>query len=70
MIELPVEASSEPMVIVALGPLTNIAMALEKNPSIVDKIEEIAVMGGAIGVRGNVGTPFVGIENYVAEWNC
>jgi pyrimidine-specific ribonucleoside hydrolase len=52
-----------------MGPLTNIARALEKQPGIVDKIEEIAVMGGAIEVPGNVGTPYVGIDNNAAEWN-
>jgi 5'-nucleotidase len=62
-------ASPEPMTIIAMGPLTNIARALEKQPGIVDKIEEIAVMGGAIEVPGNVGTPYVGIDNNAAEWN-
>ncbi len=63
------EAGVEPVTIIALGPLTNIAKALEKRPGIVEKIDEIAVMGGALGVRGNVGSPYVGIDNYVAEWN-
>lgn len=62
-------ASSEPMTIIAMGPLTNIAVALEKDPAIVDKIAEIAVMGGAIEVPGNVGNPYVGIDNTAAEWN-
>jgi pyrimidine-specific ribonucleoside hydrolase len=61
--------SPEPMTIIAMGPLTNIAQALEKNPSIVDKISEIAVMGGAIEVPGNIGNPYVGIDNTAAEWN-
>jgi pyrimidine-specific ribonucleoside hydrolase len=63
------EASPEPMTVIAMGPLTNIALALEKNPGIVDKIDEVAVMGGALSVPGNVGTPFVGIHNNAAEWN-
>ncbi len=62
-------ASPEPMTIIAMGPLTNIALALEKDPGIVDKIAEIAVMGGAVEVPGNVGTPYVGIDNNAAEWN-
>ena len=61
--------SLEPVTIVAMGPLTNIASALEANPGIVDKIAEIAIMGGAIEVPGNVGNPYVGIDNYAAEWN-
>jgi 5'-nucleotidase len=63
------EQSSEPLTIVAMGPLTNIALALEKRPSVAAQIEEIVVMGGALDVPGNVGTPFVGIDNRTAEWN-
>lgn len=63
------EASPNPVTIIALGPLTNIATALDRRPGIVEKIDEIAVMGGALGVRGNVGSPYMGIDNYVAEWN-
>ncbi len=62
-------ASPEPMTIIAMGPLTNIAAALAKDPGIVDKIAEIAVMGGAIEVPGNVGTRYLGIDNTAAEWN-
>jgi 5'-nucleotidase len=63
------EASPEPVTIIAMGPLTNIATALGERPGIVDKIAEVAVMGGALEVRGNVGSPYVGIDNYAAEWN-
>jgi purine nucleosidase len=38
----------------ALGPLTNIATALETDPDIAAKLREIVVMGGAQHVRGNV----------------
>jgi 5'-nucleotidase len=61
--------SNEPVTIVAMGPLTNIAQALRKNPQAVKKIGEIIVMGGALKVPGNVDKPFVGIKNSVAEWN-
>ena len=61
--------SPAPMTIIAMGPLTNIALALEKEPDIIDGIAEIAVMGGAIEVPGNVGNPYVGIDNSAAEWN-
>ena len=37
----------------AMGPLTNVALAIIKNPSIVGNIDEIVLMGGAIGA-GNV----------------
>ena len=39
-------AAKEPVTIVAVGPLTNVAMALMLDGSILDKIEEIVVMGG------------------------
>lgn len=37
-----------------LGPLTNIAMAFEKAPDIVEKIEEVILMGGAYFEVGNI----------------
>lgn len=42
-----------PITLVPLGPLTNIAMALLLEPRIVNKIEEIVLMGGAAFVVGN-----------------
>jgi purine nucleosidase len=39
--------------ICALGPLTNVAIALAKEPSIAERLEGIALMGGAAGL-GNV----------------
>ena len=38
----------------ALGPLTNIAMALAKAPEVAGKIRELVVMGGACFELGNV----------------
>jgi 5'-nucleotidase len=63
------EASAEPVTIIAMGPLTNLALALRQQPSISKKIAEIVIMGGAIDGPGNVDKPFVGIRNSVAEWN-
>lgn len=63
------EQSAEPMTIIAMGPLTNVAAALRRRPDLLPKIAEIAVMGGAVNVRGNVGNPYVGIRNNAAEWN-
>ena len=39
---------------VALGRLTNLALAISIDPSLVYKIREVVVMGGAINVPGNV----------------
>ena len=47
-------ASQEKLTIVAIGPLTNIGLLLRLHPTIVNKIEELIIMGGAIN-RGNVG---------------
>ncbi|MBW3624227.1 MAG: nucleoside hydrolase [Armatimonadetes bacterium] len=61
--------SSDPVTLVAMGPLTNLALALQKQPDAVKKIREVIVMGGAVKVPGNVDKPFVGIRNSAAEWN-
>lgn len=47
--------------IIALGPLTNIAKAIRKDPETMRTIKEIIIMGGAIAVAGN--------KNRVAEFN-
>ncbi|MEV8252741.1 nucleoside hydrolase [Rhodoglobus sp. NPDC076762] len=40
-------AATEPITLVPVGPLTNIAAAVTLDPSIVDKVDEIVIMGGA-----------------------
>jgi purine nucleosidase len=42
------------IIVCALGPLTNIAMALLKAPEVADKIAELVIMGGACFELGNV----------------
>jgi purine nucleosidase len=39
--------------LVAIGPLTNVALAIRQEPKIVDALNEIIVMGGAIRHEGN-----------------
>jgi inosine-uridine nucleoside N-ribohydrolase len=39
--------------LLAIGPLTNIAIAIRKDPSIVSKIKDVVIMGGQIFVPGN-----------------
>ncbi len=41
------------VILCAMGPLTNVALAMVKDPGIVDNVGEIVLMGGAIGA-GNV----------------
>jgi len=59
------EASEEPVTVLALGPLTNVGAALEQNPALVDKIANIVIMGGAVDVEGS----YVVDGNTTAEWN-
>ncbi len=62
--------SMEPVAIVALGPLTNIAQLIDRKPALLDRIERIYIMGGAINVKGNLILPITpDINNEVAEWN-
>ena len=55
-----IEKSKENITLVALGALTNIALFIKIYPHLLDKIEEIVVMGGSLGA-GNV--------NSAAEFN-
>ena len=52
------------LTIVALGPLTNLALALQRDPRRLARVGRIVVMGGAIGVPGNV-TPAAEFNFYV-----
>jgi inosine-uridine nucleoside N-ribohydrolase len=42
------------IVLIALGPLTNIALALHVYPALAENVKEIFIMGGAANVPGNV----------------
>lgn len=60
----------EPVRILALGPLTNIAEALERDRSIAGNIREIVIMGGAVRAPGNLQDGGVfHTQNSTAEWN-
>src|SRR5277367_5094900 len=48
-----IHASPHEITLVPVGPLTNIALALEKDPSIVPLVKEVILMGGSIS-GGNV----------------
>ena len=48
-----VKANPNEITILAIGPLTNIALATQRNPEIVPLIKKIIYMGGAIDVAGN-----------------
>jgi purine nucleosidase len=48
-----VHASPHEITLLPIGPLTNIALAIEKDPSIVPLVKEVIIMGGSIS-GGNV----------------
>ncbi len=54
--------SLQPVVLVAVGPLTVVAKALTEHPSMASHLERVVIMGGAIDVAGNV-------FDSDAEWN-
>ena len=60
-------ASTEPIALVPVGPLTNIAMAIKLEPRIVDRIPETIIMGGGHEV-GNCG-PTGDVSEPSAEFN-
>jgi len=43
--------------LIAIGPLTNLAIGLQKDPEAMRQLKDVVVMGGAVRVPGNV-TPF------------
>ncbi len=50
--------------LVALGPLTNVAMALRLEPRIAQNVREVVIMGGAIRHEGNT-TPLAEFNTFV-----
>ena len=62
-----IKSCPRPVTVLAVGPLSHVAMALEYDPSIISNIEEIIIMGGAIDVAGNIYNEDGSIEQ--AEWN-
>lgn len=54
----------EPIHIITLGPLTNIASTIKRTPQITERIESITIMGGAVNVPGNI-TPAAEFNLYM-----
>jgi purine nucleosidase len=61
--------ATEPVTLLATGPLTTIAAALDLAPDIEAKIKKIVWMGGALNVPGNVNKIIEGGQDGSAEWN-
>lgn len=53
------------LTVIALGPLTNIALTLQKYPDFAKKVKRLIMMGGALHVQGNVSP--VGEANVVCD---
>lgn len=63
------EVASEPLSVVALGPLTNLAAVFLQRPELASKVAGITMMGGALHVPGNIESINARIQNPYAEWN-
>lgn len=57
-------SAEQPITLVTLGPLTNLALALQKDPALIRRFHRIVCMGGALTVGGNV-TPAAEFNVYV-----
>lgn len=62
-----IRAAPGEIVVIALGPLTNLAEAFETDPALAGQIKELIIMGGAVNAPGNVTDG--DSANQVAEWN-
>ena len=61
---------TKPARILALGPLTNLALVLRRHPALAANIQELVIMGGALNVKGNLKDGDVyQTTNEFAEWN-
>jgi inosine-uridine nucleoside N-ribohydrolase len=56
-------AADARVTVVAVGPLTNLAVTLTEHPELASRIERVVIMGGAVDVEGNVP------DIPSAEWN-
>jgi inosine-uridine nucleoside N-ribohydrolase len=63
--------ADRPVTILCIGPLTNIAEAIERDPIIHSKIEQFVIMAGALHVKGHVVVPGFtdNLKNEVTDWN-
>ncbi len=62
-----IKASEEKVTLVMTGPLTDLARAIEIDPTVTDNIDELFWMGGSMTTDGNVSEPG---HDGSAEWNA
>lgn len=48
-----IEGSAEPVTLVAIGPLTNVALLAATRPDVYGKLERLVIMGGGVRITGN-----------------
>ena len=61
-------AKGQPLTLIALGPLTNIALALMQEPRLPQLVERLIIIGGAFGLQREAALNATG-DNPVSEWN-
>lgn len=71
LIHTALAEATEPVVILATGPMTNLAQWLQRYPQDRDKVSRIVIMGGNLKEPGNIIVPGFtdGHPNVAAEWN-
>lgn len=57
-----IASDAHPVTIIALGPLTNLAAAIERHDGFAQHVAGVITMGGAVDVGGNA-------TDDIAEWN-
>ena len=68
LLQRALSAPGEKPTLLTLGPLTNIAEVLARDPSLGDRVPMTYIMGGAVDVPGNLASD-IASDNHVAEWN-
>jgi purine nucleosidase/pyrimidine-specific ribonucleoside hydrolase len=63
-----VDPRPAPQLIAALAPLTNIALALEIDPHLPEKVTDLVIIGGSYGLTPYAWSQATG-DNAVSEWN-
>ncbi|WP_238584429.1 nucleoside hydrolase [Legionella gratiana] len=69
LLESTLRSATEPVEILAIGPLTNLGAFVAKDPELKNKIKMIYIMGGAVESTGNLVEVDQTIKNTTAEWN-